>query len=516
MCRIGPGGVAPRPPPHAVGSLGCHAAEKETLTRDSRRARHSPTKGLPQTARRAARNDRLFIMEPAPTKKQRKSSLPPPPPPPQPPTPAESSDGRPKVPPAVLEARRVAQEAKRRADEAAIAAQTTITLPSTPAHNTIGEALKDVLPVYAPEGEDIVPVRLYIDGSVDVEPPVERPVYRDTVLWNVHDASFTPEAFARITREEECLPSSFEAVIAEQIHEAVRQHRKSSQALAAARVAAGSAGDGAPPGPAAAMLPPSPSGLTLLPGTSAASTSKGGGGGGGGGGRSERLVTLELHVVHESGLELRDRVLWDADSDQLTPEAFARTLCADMNIHELEGAVAFAVHEQLAKADARLIAKHGGGEGGGALMGASGEVGGGTGKPAVAAEGGTSTNGMGGGGAEEEAGGGEVAMDEANEPEPPMPAAEDAAEDMDEDAATGIEPANGGTADAESPSQRAAPPMATTLPGSVVRTERAALDWSPQIIVGGAPAAEELEQLRKAEAAEAERRDSLRLEAGGK
>jgi len=59
------------------------------------------------------------------------------------------------------------------------------------------------------------------------------------------------------------------------------------------------------------------------------------------------VVTLELHVTHTSGIDLRDRVLWDTRASSPTPEAFARQLCADLAIPELEGAVAFAVREQL-------------------------------------------------------------------------------------------------------------------------------------------------------------------------
>ena len=77
---------------------------------------------------------------------------------------------------------------------------------------------------------------------------------------------------------------------------------------------------------------------------------------------AEKIVTLDLHVTHESGIELRDRVLWDVSRTDLTPEAFARGLCADLKLSELEGAVAFQVREKLKKIMAGGVVSGGGGE----------------------------------------------------------------------------------------------------------------------------------------------------------
>ena len=50
--------------------------------------------------------------------------------------------------------------------------------------------------------------------------------------------------------------------------------------------------------------------------------------------------------------------------------------------------------------------------------------------------------------------------------------------------------------------------------GSVVRSEREALEWSPQVTLADGPPPEELEAMREAEAREAEKRDALRKQAG--
>ena len=181
--------------------------------------------------------------------------------------------------------------AKARAAAAAKLAAEVVSLPATPAHNTVGEQLRDVLHPYAPEGEMIVPVAIDVDGAMLV-PQVER-TYKDNVLWNALDGSTTPEEFAKVTCAEVGLPASFEAIIAEQIKHAV----------AAAR---------------AAEPPP-----------------------------TEGVVTLDLHVTNEAGVTLRDRMLWDTDSAEPTPEAFARQMCADLALPELEGSVAFAIRQQL-------------------------------------------------------------------------------------------------------------------------------------------------------------------------
>jgi hypothetical protein len=125
---------------------------------------------------------------------------PPPPPPPDPPTPPE-----PVLAPVLLEKREVHEAAKARAEAAALLAAQPPALPATPAHNTLGETLRDVIRPYAPEGEDIIPIRLEINGA---EVGADRN-FSDYVLWNTLDTSFTPESFAKTTCDEAGLPATF-------------------------------------------------------------------------------------------------------------------------------------------------------------------------------------------------------------------------------------------------------------------------------------------------------------------
>ena len=207
-----------------------------------------------------------------------------PPPQPQMPAPAmapipqlQQPEPPPQVAPVVQQAREALMAARAKANEAAGAAANPPPLPNTPAHNLIGFPLREVFHAYTPAGEDIVPIRLEIDGAA-LEPPVERR-YTDTVLWNARDSNLTPEIFASVTVDEIGLPDAFAEPIATQIRQAIREHLTVPDAAAAAGAAAAS--------PVAAA---------------AATTSST---------TAEKIVTLDLHVTHESGIELRDRVLWD-------------------------------------------------------------------------------------------------------------------------------------------------------------------------------------------------------------
>jgi hypothetical protein len=258
-----------------------------------------------------------------------------PPPQPQMPAPAmapipqlQQPEPPPQVAPVVQQAREALMAARAKANEAAGVAANPPPLPNTPAHNLIGFPLREVFHAYTPAGEDIVPIRLEIDGAA-LEPPVERR-YTDTVLWNARDSNLTPEIFASVTVDEIGLPDAFAEPIATQIRQAIREHLTVPDAAAAAGAAAAS--------PVAAA---------------AATTSST---------TAEKIVTLDLHVTHETGIELRDRVLWDVSRSDLTPEAFARGLCADLKLSELEGAVAFQVREQLKKIMAGGVVSGGGGE----------------------------------------------------------------------------------------------------------------------------------------------------------
>mmetsp|Transcript_34147 Transcript_34147/g.89800 ORF Transcript_34147/g.89800 Transcript_34147/m.89800 type:complete len:297 (+) Transcript_34147:509-1399(+) len=188
-----------------------------------------------------------------------------------------------------------AAKAKAKAAEAARLAAEPVTLPATPAFNTLGEQLRDTFHPFSPPAELLIPVKLEVDGSKLV-PPVEQH-FSETVLWNAHEAASNVDAFAKLTRVEVGLPAVFDEQIAAQIK------RAASEALATIPSATNSGDQG--------------------------------------------VITLDLHVSHPSGVELHDRVLWDTSCTTPTPEEFARQLCSDLNITELEGAVALAVREQL-------------------------------------------------------------------------------------------------------------------------------------------------------------------------
>lgn len=134
------------------------------------------------------------------------------------------------------------------------------------------------------------------------------------------------------------------------------------------------------------------------------------------------MVTLNLHVRHDSGIELRDKLLWDASRSSPTPEAFARQLCTDLGVPELSGVVAFSMREQLAKETAKETR-----------------------------DGGAATEGDG---------------------------------SMEVEAAAAS--------------------------ATAVRTEREALDWSPQVTLPSGTSAEEQEALRQQEREAASERDRLR------
>ena len=194
--------------------------------------------------------------------------------------------------PAVAHAMSVALNAKQAAEAATARASVWPTLESTPAHNTVGEPLRDALQPVMPAGEKIIAVRIHIDGA-ELNPPCSR-VYTDEVLWNCLDDSLTPEAFARLTREEVGLPPQFEPVIALQIARAAAEGRERVE-------------------------------------------EEGGG-----------IVVLEIRAA-AAGVEVTDKVLWDTSDTTLTPEAFAKGMCADLGLGpEVEVALVFSIREQLA------------------------------------------------------------------------------------------------------------------------------------------------------------------------
>ena len=120
-------------------------------------------------------------------------------------------------------------------------ANTLPSLPSTPAHNTLGEQLRDVLHPYTPEGEELIPIRIEIDGAA-FEPPVDHQ-HSDKLLWNALDSSLTPEGFAKLTCEEVGLPASFEEMIVAQIRKAIKDNRTARAGGGAASATVGADGE---------------------------------------------------------------------------------------------------------------------------------------------------------------------------------------------------------------------------------------------------------------------------------
>ena len=139
----------------------------------------------------------------------------------------------PQVAPVVQQAREALMAARAKANEAAGVAANPPPLPNTPA-NLIGFPLRDVFRV-PPAGEDIVPVRLEIDGAA-LEPPVGRR-YADTVLWNARDSNLTPEIFASVTVDE--WPAGRVCRAGAAIRQAIQEHLTVPDAAAAGAAAAG-------------------------------------------------------------------------------------------------------------------------------------------------------------------------------------------------------------------------------------------------------------------------------------
>ena len=190
------------------------------------------------------------------TKKQRRSSAPmvmagasnpfsPTQMPPIPQLPAGAAFGEQKeaaqpVAPVLQQARDQLAAARAKAKEAAALAANPPSLPITPAHNTLGEPLRDVLHPFSPEGEEIIPVRIEIDGAL-LEPAVDRK-FADVVLWNALDSSLTPEAFAKVTCDEVGLPEAFNEAIVGQIRRTIKDYRLAVGAVGIAGAAGIAAG----------------------------------------------------------------------------------------------------------------------------------------------------------------------------------------------------------------------------------------------------------------------------------
>ena len=189
-----------------------------------------------------------------------------------------------------------ASQAKAHAVEAARRAAEVITLPTAPNLNTLGEQLRDSFHAARPQGELLIPVRIDIDGN-RLAQPVDV-VFNDTVIWNVYEDGHALELFARLTCTECGLPASFEEAIAQQLR------RASASALQAA---------GGTPAPT----------------------------------DGAEMVTLDLQVNHTTGVQLTDRVLWGSTNSHITPEVFARQLCSDLSIPELENIICVATRERL-------------------------------------------------------------------------------------------------------------------------------------------------------------------------
>ena len=175
------------------------------------------------------------------------------------------------------------------ASAAANAAVRTFQLSNSPAFNPLGKSLAEAWYPHAPSADQIVAVRVDIEGA-SLDPPSTRD-FSDEFLWNVHETQLTPLAFAKLTCEEENLPSQFVVEIEEAIKMAV------SFAEEAPR--------------------PEPN-------------------------------PVELEVsASVRGVELRDRLIWNP-AEPFAPESYARQLCRDLNLPgDMEAAVTIAVREEL-------------------------------------------------------------------------------------------------------------------------------------------------------------------------
>lgn len=238
--------------------------------------------------------------------------------------------------------------ARQRARDAVLAAQAEVhealqlianppPLPATPAHNIVGNELRESIPPFAAEGPEVLSIAH--DGT-------------DALLWNCADASCTPEAFARLSAEEGLSAESISSLVA-QIQQAGKEHAAAKAASALASGALLMPGGTAP----MAILANLPAHTSSVAACAPMGAGVGGSMAAEGAGRpSERLVTLTLHV-NDGGAVLRDRVVWDLESPSPTPEAFARSLCTELGVEQLQGPVARQVREQLRRLASGLSAE---------------------------------------------------------------------------------------------------------------------------------------------------------------
>ncbi|KAL1525209.1 hypothetical protein AB1Y20_020076 [Prymnesium parvum] len=169
-----------------------------------------------------------------------------------------------------------------------------VQIPTSPAHNILGKSLPDQWEAFAPSDEQIVHISVDIKGE-ELDPPSDVH-FSDTFLWNIHDQSVTPEAFAKLVCEDEGLPSGFAAEIA--------------FAIARATVAPPDSGPALPEG-------------------------------------ADSLVPISL-TSECRGHTLHDQFLWDLKAD-LTPEQFAQQLSKDQSLApDLTVSVALALRARIA------------------------------------------------------------------------------------------------------------------------------------------------------------------------
>lgn len=176
------------------------------------------------------------------------------------------------------------------------------------ANNSVGRPLHDVWQPYSAPAEQLVPVRINLRGS-ELMPPLEGEDgaihFEDFLLWNVHESSFRPEAFGKLTCEEEGLPPTFAKAIAQTINDAIERHSFSADDEVAS----------APPG--------------------------------------EHTVALDI-VAEGGGLVVQDRVRWDiCDSAQVDfpPETYAEELCTALQLPaDMALPIAVAMREQISTA----------------------------------------------------------------------------------------------------------------------------------------------------------------------
>lgn len=139
-----------------------------------------------------------------------------------------------------------------------------------------------------PPREELVPIRL--DLIIDNNIPI-----KETFCWNLYECTTSPEEFAERFCSELDLPKRVDALVAASIRNQLQEYE------------------------------------TILHYDM----------------QGENIVLIKLDLII-NGVSLVDQFEWDIGNPENSPEAFARSLCADLALsREFEGCIAFAIREQI-------------------------------------------------------------------------------------------------------------------------------------------------------------------------